>query len=358
MWRVLRASMALVASGFFILVACSPPETVGLENPPCVLNVEPDSASTPTISVTPTFRVKFSKVMQPTTLTSEFIYLVRGQADYNFIRDLEAAPVSDSRIPFLVDLDIKAETIDENGVKRTLVTLTPKRSLAGEELYDLVLVRGLRDELRPVAEGDIRYTGSRPLNTCPAQNDIWYGDLASYRTGETKVFTYRTEIAPPRPGDPQIVEVMASPSLANGEYIEILNASSNESLDLCGLSIGKVGVGGRELAPANGGTCKQIPAGGYAVIVEPDYDFTGNPYQIPGSAVIFTIKQGGTTLFSGNLSSGDTVTLLDGAKELSRADPVAASGGAWPSTGKSRERCDNGTWQDKENGSPGRANCQ
>ncbi len=356
--RRLLCSATICTLGLLFSISCTPPETVGLENPPCVLAVDPDPTATPVVDVKQVFRITFSKVMQPTTLTKEYFFMVRGQADYNFIRDMEAPPVADSRIPFLTDLTVKAETVEEGGKKRTVVTLTPNNPLAGEELYDLVLVRGLRDELRPIAEGDPRYTGSRPLNACPDQNDIWRGDIASYRTGETKVFTYRTTIAPPRSGDPQIVEVMASPSVPNGEYVEIQNGSNGEDLDLCGLSIGKAGSGGRELTPIKAGACPLIKPKGLAVIVEPDYDAVGNPYQIPSTAAIFTLKQGGTTLFTSNLSSGDTVVLFDGSKELVRADPNVVSGGSWPSTGKSRERCDNGTWQEKENGSPGRTNCQ
>ncbi|MCK6513046.1 lamin tail domain-containing protein [Myxococcota bacterium] len=355
--RRLLSSATLGLLGLLLSISCAPPETVGLENPPCVLAVDPDPATKPVVDIKQNFRITFSKVMQPTTLTKEFFFLVRGQADYNFIRDMEAPPVADSRIPFLTDLTVKAETIEEGGKKRTVVTVTPNNPLAGEELYDLVMVRGLRDELRPIAQGDPRYTGSRPLNTCPDQNDIWRGDIASYRTGETKVFTFRTTVAPPRSGDPQIIEVMASPSVPNGEYVEIQNASNSEDLDLCGLSVGKAGSGGRLLAPIKAGSCPLIKPRGFAVIVEPDYDMVGNPYQIPTSAAVFTVKEGGTTLFSSNLSSGDTVVLLDGAKELTRADPNVASGGNWPSTGRSRERCDNGSWQDKESGSPGRLNC-
>lgn len=315
------------------LLGCEPPDPPELGNPPCVSGgVTPQQDST-IKREKPSFQVTFSKLMEPSTINEETIYLVRDEMDISFLRNLEStSPVTESRLPRLVALDIKSEEVDG----KTQLTITPRITLRGDSLYQLVLTRRLRDKLVELSEN--RRTGSRPLNRCADADGVWKGSVDEYRDGQSLVLDYNTEPEPPRPGEPRIVEVMASPPTGGAEYVEIQNVSKTEELDLCGLILSDGGTP-REIADFKGAeTCKKVPPGGRAVIIEPDYDLTGNPYGIPATAVVLTTVGSSTTLLSGGITSGEPVQLLQGEDLLEQVSPSSVSGGVWPS-GKSLEKC-------------------
>ena len=210
-------------------VGCiTPPEHPEPEFPPCLKEANP-KANTTIDYQGQSFSVKFSKELEERTLTTEFIYLIQGDVDYYFLRDLESTtPISTTRLPLLVPITIKKSSKDG---QPTVLTITPATKLRGDTLYSLVLTRGLRDKLRQL-DGN-RRTGSRPLNVCADAQGNWAGEVEDYKKGQSKIIQYRTKPEPPRGGIPRIVEVMATPSgVSNGEYVEIFNADPKKSLKL------------------------------------------------------------------------------------------------------------------------------
>ncbi len=346
--RVLILSLSII----FLTSAwnCFPPEHPAPENPPCLKEVNPKRSDTiprKNLQIT----LKFSKPLEPSTVNSETIYLVEGEVDLTFLRDLESPPVSEYRLERLVPLDIQ---LSDDG---TTVTVKAKKVLRGDTIYQLVLTRKIKDKLVKLSEN--RSTGLRPLNFCPNREGIWEGSLDDYKRGRSIIITYTTEPEPPRPGTPKISEVMATPSVQNGEYVEIANAHKSQSLDICGLFLSD-GQSTREIIPFPGRKCPKIPPGRVGVILEPDYNFGSNPYKIPSGTPVFTTKGSSSTLLSGGLSSGEPVQLLQGQDMLEEVSPSKVTSGSWPS-GKALEKCDINGPNDSSNwtataGSPGRVN--
>lgn len=344
--------------GGLLLLGCEPPPPPAGENPPCLLEEAPKQGATiPRENAT--FRLTFSKKLEPSTVSEETIYLIRDEIDLSFLRNLEStSAVTESRLPRLVPLEIKVDGADPNKY-----IITPKATLRGDSTYQLVLTRRLRDAL--VDLGENRFSGSRPLNRCAdSDTKIWTGSVDDYKSGFSVILSYLTEPEPPRPGAPRITEVMANPPTGQAEFIEITNIHASESLDLCGLSLGD-GGSAREIKSFSGGACPKIAPGGRAVILEPDYDTKGNPYKIPSGVAMLTVSGSTTTLFSGGLSSGEPVQLLNGDDLLEQLSPSTISGGVWPGSGKSLEKCDvKGSSTDPNNwgesvdsgGTPGKTN--
>lgn len=358
-----KGIFALVCMVCCSLAACEPPAPPELDNPPCLSGpIAPQQGATiPRIGGT--FRLDFSKLLEPTTLSEDTIYLVRDEMEQGFLANLEStSAVTESRAARLVPLEIKASEVQVNGKPATRLEITPKITLRGDSVYQLVLTRRIRDKLVELSEN--RRTGSRPLNRCADKTTgVWSGSVDDYKKGFSVILKYNTEPEPPRPGAPRIVEIMASPPSGKAEYVEIQNVHASESLDLCGLLLSD-GSSSREIKPFTGTACPKIAPGKLAVILEPDYDIKGNPYKIPSGVVLLTTKGSSTTLLTGGLSSGEPVQLLQGEDLLEQVTPSEVAGGVWPS-GKSFEKCDSKGKNDASNwtesadasgGSPGRKN--
>ncbi|TNE51304.1 MAG: hypothetical protein EP343_04220 [Deltaproteobacteria bacterium] len=348
---------------------CAPPDPPTPENPPCLEKLDPAPAANFTLKREgAVFKVTFSKLIQLDTLSigenNSTVYLVSGEIDNAFISDMESPPLIDSRKSRLVKLKIEAQDVGD----KTELTATALDVLQGDSTYYFVITRKVRDRLVDVGEG--RFNGARALNFCADDQGIWRGSLDEFKAGRTEIFEFRTEPAPPRTGTPKIVEVMASPPTevsSNGEYVEIINAHPSEPLDLCGLALGKDSASNssaRVIVPFDpDGSCRPLQAGERGVVIEPDYDKAANVYKIPGNVQLFTVVLSSgsrsTTLFSGNLSSTDSVVLWDGTDRLQSIDPQTVAGGDWPSSGKSLEKCnpdganDTNNWKVSETGSAG-----
>ena len=369
----LRAAVrsGLLLFALAILAGCQlilpPPEHPTPENPPCLESSTPQGGATLTVTQIPTIKVKFSKELEPKTTTTEFIYLVQGDVDYSFLRDLETpSSITSTRLPFLTPITIK--TVSAPGAA-TELEITPIDSLRGSSTYTLVFTLNVRDKLQELGEN--KRTGSRPLNVCPDANGNWPGEVENYKRGESQVIIFQTEPEPPRTGIPRINEVMASPPSAissKGEYVEIYNADKSGDLDMCGLFIRNAENTPREIiAFAKGVTkCPTIKPGGYGVIMEPDYDMTANVYKIPSGVPMYTTRSSsGSTLVSGGLSATQSVTISQGTEDVVSVSPIIVSAsGTWPSS-VSLEKCDpNGAnqssnWAESTSttgGTPGAAN--
>jgi len=99
-----------------------------------------------------------------------------------------------------------------------------------------------------------------------------------------------------------INEVMANPSVeATGEYIELANVGT-QPVDIDGLVISD-GDSTDVIEPWQGGATV-VPAGGYAVVLDPDY--AGN-YTIPGTILVSV----GTATLGNGLSTNDPIQLRE-----------------------------------------------
>lgn len=335
---------------------CAPAEHPTPEFPPCVVESSLSTESGP-VELSPSIVVSFSKELQEPSTNN--VFLVRGVVDAYFLSDLESPPVSSTREELLVPINIK---INNSGGK-TKITVSPKSALQGDTDYVLVLTRAIRDKIQVLSEN--RRSGNRPLNQCPDSSGVWLGDLSSYRTGVSSVLRFRTVA---RKGSPRITEVMSEPpnSIKNGRFVEITNVDTKDALDLRGLFLDNESGSPREIIPFPGQSTGTIPAGGRAVVLEPDYSMSADPYGLKGRNIrLFTTRGSTSTMLSGGLANDAAILLLQGtSKVLERVSPQDVSqGGKWPKD-KSLERCDprkaNNTsnWapSNAANGTPGRKN--
>lgn len=100
-----------------------------------------------------------------------------------------------------------------------------------------------------------------------------------------------------------INEVMANPDVeSTGEYIELYNVGQ-DPVDLAGLIITDGDQDDVIEAYQSGSTI--VPAGGYAVIVDPDY---AGQYSIPGAATVVTV---GNANLGNGLSTNDPIELRE-----------------------------------------------
>jgi len=331
---------------------CKPLDHPPLDFPPCLEESKP--AAGKQLPVNPTFQLTFSKKLEDDSIKSDSIFLVRGEVDPLFLRDLESPPVTETRAKLLALINISPS---DSGDK-TVLTIKPKEPLQPDSPYTLVLTKNIRDKLISLSE--FRTTGNRPLNQCKDANGIWNGGLSSYKTGVSQVLSFRSE---PRKGKAKIVEVMAAPpsDKKNGKYIEIINNHASETLDLRGLLIDNGSGAPRELRYLRGGGPLVKPKG-RAVIVEPDYSLTVDPHGLSKTGASIYTAGTSTTLVSGGLQTSEPVFLMANQDTvLDQVSPEAVSGdGKWP-TGKAYEKCNpdgkntQSNWKETA-GSPGRAN--
>ncbi len=164
--------------------------------------------------------------------------------------------------------------------------------------------------------------------------------------------------APPAPPElPRLAltEVMANPrNESTGEFVEVHNRGE-APVDLAGLFLFDGDAADRLVAHRGGPTL--LPPGGYAVVVDPDYD---GAYAIAEGAIRLTVAD--RALGSG-LSTGDAIHLLmpDQSTAIDRwLEPFD------PGDGRSAERVDREdgsvAWvpaacEGAQRSSPGRANC-
>lgn len=151
-----------------------------------------------------------------------------------------------------------------------------------------------------------------------------------------------------------ISEVLSNPVDENmGEFIELYNPTASP-VDAAGLVLDD-GDATDEIGAYSGGTTL-VPAGGYAVILDPDYANLSPGYDIPGTAILLTVKN--TTLGNG-LSTNDPITISrDGTVVSSYNFPFN------PGNGVSAERKDLNAADTADNWvaapcgmSPGKENC-
>jgi hypothetical protein len=109
-----------------------------------------------------------------------------------------------------------------------------------------------------------------------------------------------------------ISEVMFDPSGSENsdEFVELVNVSHGETIDLRGWRLGD-GTGDDVLKDAGNGL--RLSPNQYAIILDPDYFGQSTSYDslIPGETLVLTLE--GNTLGSGGLSNAnsETVTILD-----------------------------------------------
>jgi competence ComEA-like helix-hairpin-helix protein len=155
-------------------------------------------------------------------------------------------------------------------------------------------------------------------------------------------------------GDLEINEVMANPvDEYRGEYVELFNPTA-APVDAAGLVLDDGDATDSLIAYGGGSTV--VPAGGYAVILDPGYVAIVVPYDIPPAAVLLTVAN---AALGSALSTNDPITLWrDGAAVSTYAHPFD------PGNGISAERIDAatddlaGNWVASPCGaSPGSPNC-
>jgi len=118
------------------------------------------------------------------------------------------------------------------------------------------------------------------------------------------------EVAPNDPSTLVITEVMANALVeATGEFVEIWN-SGTEDVDLSNLVIEdenqNTGATSDDSLVAFGGGDTILPAGGYALIIDPGYT---NQYLLPSGTILMTTPD--STIGNGLGNSNDAVTLYD-----------------------------------------------
>ena len=155
-------------------------------------------------------------------------------------------------------------------------------------------------------------------------------------------------------GDLVISEVMSNPvDEKRGEFVELFNPTDG-AVDAAGLVLDDGDSTDTVTGWQGGGTV--VPAGAYAVILDPDYANIAVPYEIPPEAVLLSVD--GSTLGSG-LSVADPVAILRESVTVSTySHPFN------PGNGLSAERIDvegddlADNWVSSPCGSsPGKANC-
>ncbi len=155
-------------------------------------------------------------------------------------------------------------------------------------------------------------------------------------------------------GDLIINEVMANPvDESRGEYVELYNPTT-ASVDAAGLVLDDGDATDPVIAYGGGSTL--VPAGGYAVILDPGYVSIAVGYDIPPTAVLLTVSN---AALGSALSTTDPITLWRGGAVVSTyAHPFN------PGNGISAERLDvttadqPGNWVASPCGaSPGSPNC-
>ena len=180
------------------------------------------------------------------------------------------------------------------------------------------------------------------------------------------------------PGDLVVNEVMANPSEPgddHDEFIELINISDS-AVDLTDWTFSD-GDATDVLIPWDEAThgdiadpdplfsTSVIPAGGYAVILDPEYEEGSQPYDFPPQTVLLTVKN--TTVGDG-LGSSDPISLYDQGEILisTYGTPSDPEDGIPlnPGGGRSAERTHptradlEGSWaeSEEENGTPGAQN--
>ena len=118
------------------------------------------------------------------------------------------------------------------------------------------------------------------------------------------------EVVPNDPSGLVITEVMANPlAESTGEFVELWN-SGGVDVDLSNLVIEDTnqssGVTSADALVAFAGGDTVLPAGGYAVIVDPNYE---SQYLVPNGTILMTTPD--STIGNGLSNSSDAVTLYD-----------------------------------------------
>jgi competence ComEA-like helix-hairpin-helix protein len=155
-------------------------------------------------------------------------------------------------------------------------------------------------------------------------------------------------------GDFIITEVMANPlAEGTGEFVELFNPTAG-LLDAAGLVLDDGDA--TDIVVGWDGGSTEVPAGGYAVILDKDYELATGPYDIPPEAVLLTVPN--KTLGSG-LSTNDTVTIArDGAQISTYLHPFDPGNGLSAEKVVADEEDTADNWVPSACGaSPGKANC-
>lgn len=155
-------------------------------------------------------------------------------------------------------------------------------------------------------------------------------------------------------------EIMFNPSESNGEFIEIYNSSTTETVNLTGFKIKYYTSNADNLVSFIGGM--DLGPGKYAVIIESDYDYNNGVYKnlIPADAIVLKI---GDTSFGtsgmANTTSRD-ISLLNATDVVLETYTYSADNNAGISDEKYLITKDNSSsnWRNgtTANGSPGKIN--
>lgn len=114
----------------------------------------------------------------------------------------------------------------------------------------------------------------------------------------------------PALGTPLVMtEVMFNPMVTQGEFIEIYNTSYSESVSLRGLLIKYQTSAADSLLSITGQWL--LPPRSYAVAFEADYDFASGAYDLPSSALIFSIDDNAFGSSGMSNSSDRSLFILD-----------------------------------------------
>ena len=151
-----------------------------------------------------------------------------------------------------------------------------------------------------------------------------------------------------------INEIMSNPlNESTGEYVELYNYGT-DAMDAAGLTIDDGDSTDGLVGWQDGATV--IPAGGYAVILDPDY---AGQYDIPGDAVLLTVAS--TKTIGSGLSNSDPVTLVDTVTNLpidTYSFPFNAGNGVSVEKDSVEEGDVISNWKSSPCGnSPGKENC-
>ena len=178
------------------------------------------------------------------------------------------------------------------------------------------------------------------------EKTIYHLKIESYDSlgnGPTQSADFTINTLEYQPPPPVVVSEVLANALAesSGEFVELVNTGS-EPVSVSGWTISDNDATD-SLVPfiAQGGGTLDIPAGGYALILDPNYGDGEEDYDFPEGTVLLTVED--TTLGTGLANTSDTITIhTNEGKEVSTyGTPGDPNDGipSDPGNGKSMERC-------------------
>ncbi len=155
-------------------------------------------------------------------------------------------------------------------------------------------------------------------------------------------------------------EIMFNPSESNGEFIEIYNTSTTQTVNLTGFKIKYYTSTADNLVAFIGGM--ELQPGKYAVIIESDYDYNNGAYKnlIPADAIVLKISDASFGASGMANTTNRDVSLLNAASEVIDTYTYSADNNSGISDEKYIVNKDNSStnWRNgtTANGTPGKIN--